>query len=615
MQTNPTPTQSAPVPTRRARWAIVALIALLMLPNLVWLAVGHGTETWAAGLLLSSLLLLMFFALLGNVPWLACLLLAPFAALAPLEAFYVGSYQGPSTAEILATLVATNPREAYEFLGLALIPILLCVAAGFLLALLAAWWNWRSRNAWRHRSRAWAVTAAITLPIAVLGVAFANSSGNLHSREQDTAESVVAMGDPIANGYPFGLIARIAEYHSEWKQMRESAAALGRFRFNAHRADAPRTNGNSSDGNSSVASAHPRQVYVLVIGESSRRDHWQLFGYPRPTNPELGKVSNLVPIPDFVTSWSASILAIPLIITRKPASDRHYAWHEASILRAMNEAGFDTYWISNQLAIGKYDSPVSIFAYEAKHVEFLNHASFQDAGSYDEVLLQPLRDALQDSHRDLFIVLHMMGSHARYDYRYPPAFKRFTPVQSDPGDSASRIQRDDNSYDNTIVYTDHVLARVIDILRHSDATTALFYESDHGEDLPTPTCNLSGHGHTTRFDFQIPALFWYSDAYATQFPARVAALRANANQHIASRDTFESLIDMAGVDYPGHDRRLSLFSPDWRYRPRTVIGWTPVDFDDASFGKRCEVIMPRTDAGARQTAAIAVHRQHPPKHI
>lgn len=586
-------------PKQRARWTVAALVVLIMLPNLVWLCVGHGTETWAAGLVLPMLLLMVFFAALGDLPWLACLLLAPFAALAPLEVFYIGSYSHPSSAQILATLVATNPREAVEYLGATLLPILLCVVAGFLLAALAAFWSWRSGLAWRHRSRAWAVTAAITLPIAVLVVAFAHSTGSAHAREADAAESMATLDDPIASGYPFGMILRIAEYQREWRAMRRGSARLDAFRFNARRVDAP---------------GHARQVYVLAIGESGRRDRWQLFGYPRATNPELSKVGNLVPLPNFVTSWSASILAIPLIITRKPATERHFAWHEPSILRAMNEAGFDTYWISNQLAIGKYDSPVSSFAYEAQHVEFLNHASFLDPGSYDEVLLQPLRDALRDSHRDLFIVLHMMGSHTRYDYRYPAAFKRFGPVQSDPVDAVSGIRRSDNSYDNTIVYTDHVLASVIDILRRSDATTALFYESDHGEDLLTPTCTLGGHGHSTRYDFQIPALFWYSDAYAAEFPERLAALRSNAGQPVASRDTFESLIDMAGVDYPGHDRRLSLFSPQWRYRPRTVNSFSQVDFDDASFGKRCEIVMARPEAGATQPNAVAIHRQHPPKH-
>ena len=561
----------------RAKWAVAALIGLVMLPDLVWLYVGHGPETWVAGLIVPALLLLILFAVLGDLLWLACLLLTPFAALAPVEAFYIGTYLQPSDAGILASIVATNPREATEYLGHAIPPILLCMAAGLLLAALAAWWSWRSRISWHHRIRAWVVTGAITIPIAVLVVSFAGATGGSRARLNDAIQSVVSLGDPIASGYPFGLFPRIAEYRREWRKMRQESVQLDAFRFNAHRSD-PR---------------HGRQVYVLVIGESSRRDHWQLFGYPRVTNPELGKVKNLIPIPDMVTSWSASIMAIPMVITRKPAAHISLAWNEPSILRAMSEAGFDTYWISNQLAIGDFDSPVSIYAYEARHVEFLNHASWTSPGSYDEVLLQPLRDALQDSRRDLFIVLHMMGSHGGYDFRYPAAFKHFRPVQSDPGGTAPPYDRIRNSYDNTIVYTDHVLADVIDILRRTDAITALFYESDHGEDLPNSMCMLSGHGNATRYDFQIPALFWYSDAYAQAFPQRLSGLRGNAAQRVLSHDTFESMIDMAGVDFPGHDPSFSLFSQQWRYRPRVISGFWKVDIDDAIFGKHCEIVMPR----------------------
>src|SRR6185312_10753675 len=66
-------------------------------------------------------------------------------------------------------------------------------------------------------------------------------------------------------------------------------------------------------------------------------------------------------------------------------------------LRAMQEAGYETWWISNQQAIGEFDSPVSMYAYEAEHVEWLNHASWTAPGSYDGDLIQPLKDALHAS--------------------------------------------------------------------------------------------------------------------------------------------------------------------------------------------------------------------------
>jgi len=262
-------------------------------------------------------------------------------------------------------------------------------------------------------------------------------------------------------------------------------------------------------------------------------------------------------------------------------------WHEASVLRAMSEAGYETYWISNQQAIGEFDSPVSMYAYEADHVEWLNHASWTAPGSYDGDLVQPLKDALGASGKDLFIVLHMMGSHVKYDYRYPQAFERWTPTQLSPPGQGTHIERVRNSYDNSILYSDHVLAAIIDVLKHSGAVSALWFESDHGELIPTPTCDKEGHGVGTVPEYEIPALFWYSDAYQRDFPRRVAALQSNAGKRTISADTFESLIDMAGVAFPSHDETWSLLSPDWHYHTRWVAQTQHIDFDTARIDREC----------------------------
>ena len=562
----------------QAALAVIALlIVLLMLPNLVWLAHDHTPATWIAALALPLGLLAVFFALLGRWPWLACLLLAPFALLAPLETYYISQYHHPTSAQIIATIVATNPLEMREYFGHLLVPLALALLASLGVALLAAWSACAARMRWRGRMR----VAVLCAGVAMLPVAFGIRLAQSHpasSGSTSVSGSLTALGDNLKQGYPFGVVPRIVEYRSEWDRMRAEAAQFRTFRFHAHRLGPP---------------LHRRQVYMLVIGESSRRADWQLFGYDRPTNPELSKLHNLVPLTHFITTWPESIAAIPMILTRrKPDMAWDAPWHEASILRAMQEAGYETYWISNQQAIGEFDSPVSMYAYEAEHVEWLNHASWTAPGSYDGDLIQPLEDALHASDHDLFIVLHLMGSHVKYDYRYPPAFERWTPTQVSPPGEGSRIERARNSYDDSILYTDHVLAQVIGVLKSSGAVSALWYESDHGELIPTPTCDKEGHGVGTVPEYEISALFWYSDGYRAHFPQRVANLRAHAGKRTLSADTFESLVDMAGVTFPGHDEAWSLFSPDWRYHTRWVAQTRHIDFDTARIGHECERVRP-----------------------
>ena len=67
------------------------------------------------------------------------------------------------------------------------------------------------------------------------------------------------------------------------------------------------------------------------------------------------------------------------------------------------------------------------------------------------------------------IVLHMMGSHGpAYHKRYPAAFERFKPACKES--QFSRCSRAEivNAYDNTILYSDFVLARLIELLQAND---------------------------------------------------------------------------------------------------------------------------------------------------
>src|SRR5579885_803100 len=169
-------------PRALALGAVVALILLLMLPNLIWFGHGRGIQAWVEALLIPAALLALLFSVLGDAPWLACLLLLPFCALAPLETFYVAQYHHPTSAEVIATLVATNRRETREYLGPALIPLALCVAGGVALALLAAWWTRHAR--WRNDARVRVLLIVVMTPIAAALAGAATAHGDARLRVQ-----------------------------------------------------------------------------------------------------------------------------------------------------------------------------------------------------------------------------------------------------------------------------------------------------------------------------------------------------------------------------------------------------------------------------------------------
>lgn len=570
---------------------LTLFIALLMLPNIVWLwqAPRETTYHWLV-LAIALILTVGWFAFFDRALWLGCLVLSPLALLMPLELYYILHYSAPTSVVVFGTIAASSPAEASQFFGANLIPIAVMCGVSFVVAIFIAWRLRRSGLRWKGRMprvMAWVLILGIPFPL-FYGLAFpqkTESVSKLTRVEAAMAFETDSMRRWVEPGYPLGALLRVGWFYRYRYTKRAKVDRLADFHFDA-----------------ALTTPLPqRQVYVLVIGESSQRGHWQLFGYDRPTNPELSKLHQLIPITQMVSAYAATIVALPVMLAAKPAKDKFAdIWPQASIVRAMKEAGFATWWISNQYPVGPYDSAVAAYAQEADHVVWLNYADWQGRGHHftDGDLLKPLHKALADSHQNVFIVLHMLGSHVRYDYRYPSSFRHFTPTLADIEGDQPKWQRVTNSYDNTILYSDWVLAQVIDTLKNSGAVTALWYASDHGETLPSADCDENQHGHGNRAEYQIPAFFWYSHAYAAAFPQRVATIMANANKRSMSENTFSSLIDMTGVDFPGHEKKdqWSLFSRNWHYHPRWVNhGSWQVNFDEAKPHGACASLQPEKE--------------------
>jgi glucan phosphoethanolaminetransferase (alkaline phosphatase superfamily) len=590
--------------TRLAAALMFGTIALLLLPNFVWLAISdrlyfqHSVPYILMSALLPALIgVLGLFALLGRWPWLCTLLMLPFLVLVPAEVAYIAQYGEPSFYAIIATIVESNSRESIDFLGALIWPLAAATLACLVWGVVAIVVQLRSGYAWRGKWRSLTLTICITaaiMPFALAAIApaprsvagAAGSPAASVSEPLPGADAIVASRVPawlarLEPSFPFGVAVRWLRYREEWDAMRAAAERLRQFQFHAQQ----------------TASVPERQVYVLVIGETGRRDHWSMYGYARDTNPELAATPNLIKLGDVVSPWSASRMAVPLIVTRKRGSETTSVLHERTVMHAFAEAGFETYWMSNQLAVGEFDSPIAVVAHDIDHVSFYNVADWGKPGNYDEVLLQPLKQALAGKSEKLFIVLHTLGSHANYAFRYPPAFDRWTPSLKGVADpdyyivaNADRIY---NSYDNSILYTDHFLAAVIDVLKQQHAIATMWYTADHGEDLITADCKFAGHGNGTLYNFPVPSVFWYSDDYAQHFAAALEQMRAHADKKITTENFFESLIDMAGLDFPGHNSSWSLFSTKWQPHQRLVHGLFEVDFDEAEVSQKCHMLWPR----------------------
>ena len=586
--------------SRRGSVAWLLIYALWILsPNFVWLTQCNGRHfadsipyALMSGLLPSLVALVMLFGVCARRLWVGCMLLLPFLPLIPVEIAYIVHYHEPTWYAIIATSFESNSHEIIDFLGAAIWPLLLACVLSTLFGVVIVVHARHARLVWVDRTRAWALIACTTI---VVLFAFrewrahesqdVRSTSSMRSTTTSSERRLPAWTADIEPSFPIGVPVRFMHYREEWNAIRAHTQKLASFRF----------------GTYPIKHFAQRQIYVLVVGETGRRDHWQLYGYPRPTNPELLKIPNLILFTHMITPAGESRDSVPMIVSRKPATDHAPFYSERSITAAFSEAGFDTYWLSNQMAIGHFDSPIAAVAYDAAHVSFYSVTDWDHPGTYDEVLLNPLREAIRQSSKDLLVVLHTMGSHSNYANRYPEAFDVFTPslkgVSEPDYYDLSLHERLLNSYDNSILYTDHFLSEVIHTLASTDAISALWYVSDHGEDFASATCKLAGHGNGTTNDFRIPSFFWYSTAYAAADADALAQIRLHSTMKMTTEVIAESLVDMAGLDFPSHDQTRSIFSPRWQERPRivTVLGQFDLDFDAAAVSPKCKIMVPHRE--------------------
>ena len=590
---------------------------------------------------------LVLWALLKRPAWIHWMLLPAFLAL-PTEIYLQIFYgQGISTHH-LGIIAETSPREALEFLGKKIWPMMAIMLAITLwfgytwriavrdhtldwghksrwLALLGAsllmlvWaWGWHfgaqakpastsksSKSSSESVNHANSTSTSSTLATASTASGFGDEQDEAEGEEEGEEEDESASGsvsqksiagvkvpllphwanmgiepEEFAQSWPFGLAARGIDFYKERQYLAELSQRSNDFKFGAHQQQVNQT----------------PEIVVMVIGESARYDRWSLHGYERNTNPLLSQEKNLISLPDVITSVAATRLSVPVILSRKPAMQSlKDGFSEKSFLTAYKEAGFKTWWLSNQISFGHFDTPVSVFAKEADVLQFMNLGGFTNDSNFDQILLHPMQTAINDPTPKKLIVLHTLGNHWNYSHRYPVSFDKWKPSLfgvNKPAYTDLKIKPAlNNSYDNSILYTDWFLAQVITNLKKTGQLSSLMYVADHGQTLYDGSCNLAFHGHNTQFEFHVPAFIWYSDLYQETYPGKIAQLKKHRKSRFATENVFHSLLDMGNIRYPNDRLEWSWFNSKFKLHKRYVdsYGWT--NYDNAIIKGDCREII------------------------
>jgi heptose-I-phosphate ethanolaminephosphotransferase len=198
------------------------------------------------------------------------------------------------------------------------------------------------------------------------------------------------------------------------------------------------------------------EIYMVVVGETSRRRNWSLFGYARHTNPRLEEIGgDLVLFNRMTSNATNTILNLPLALTRAAPTALDAERSEKSIVTLLNQAGFSTYWISTKSAPRLPPAQSRKSRWEADHVSFPDDAS--QSGSvdrFDSNLITRLDATLAQLPRDAktVIFLHMEGSHSSYRQRYPETFAVYPDGHAPPRTLPDREMQLVDTYDNSILF-------------------------------------------------------------------------------------------------------------------------------------------------------------------
>ena len=331
-----------------------------------------------------------------------------------------------------------------------------------------------------------------------------------------------------------------------------------------------------------------REVYVMVIGETSRAENWQILGYDRETNPQLSKVKNLMALPKAFTQSATTHKSVPMLLSPLTACDFDSIAHRKSVITAFKEAGFYTSFFSNQKRNHSY---TEYFSLEADTTVYLPDNALSQP--YDAELITLLKKQVSDTlHNKQLIVLHTYGSHFNYSERYPHSYSYFTPDNKTDANRKDRQQLV-NAYDNTIRYIDGYLKEAIDCLNAPGIVSALLYSSDHGEDIFDDERERFLHASPvpTYYQLHVPMLVWLSDTYNEMYPGKAVILSKNKQKVVSTTASmYNTLIDLSGIKTKFYTPELSLGNENYsspqliflsdRNEPVTIDSTTvnPIDY-------------------------------------
>lgn len=508
----------------RALWSKLAELGLMT-----------NLSGWGFVAALSGLLLAALFGLVSLLAWKRSLkpALTVLLTVTAVASYFMTNYGIVIDPSMLTNVVQTDVREAGALLNFGLVIQLV------LIAWIPAWLIWRQPVAYEKAGKQplrniAAVALSLLTIVALLAMSYQTMASTMRNNKD-----LRYLLNPLASLYsatrvalkPFELNKNVLQPIGAEVTLR---VAIG-------------------------AQAKPVTL-LLVVGETARSDHFSLNGYERETNPEL-KARHVISFKDAWSCGTSTAESLPCMFAHLPRDEFNARKvNYENLLDVLQKAGLAVIWLENQSGCKEVCNRVP-------RAEVTG--SCRGADCFDEAMLDGLKQRLDQLSperraRGTVIVMHQMGSHGpAYYSRSPEAFKTFLPECKT--NALKDCSRDSvvNAYDNSILYTDHFLAKSIDWLQQNADNAALMYVSDHGESLGEGNLYLHGLPYTFAPDHQkkVPWVTWLSPAFERSQRLSSACLRGRVNERISHDSYFHAVLGLAGVSIAEYRPELDFYRP------------------------------------------------------
>lgn len=314
-----------------------------------------------------------------------------------------------------------------------------------------------------------------------------------------------------------------------------------------------------------------KEVYVLAIGESLRYENVSLNGkYHRSTTPKLEELQNIILFDDYYSQACLTMFSVPQLVTRATPDNFELNYAERSVVEPFRECGFKVFVVVSATNLLSYEKYLSNGADSLIIVP--NIVEKGEIISGDKTIVEII-DSLVQEYDKLFVMTQFYGNHSFFT-NYEKEFEVYNPNSNncDPTmvrDSMMLI----NAYDNSILYTDHILSSLIGAINKPETLSALMFVSDHGESISHGGAGHGGDCAPTKQEYHVPYIFWWSEEYQKQYSDKIDCAKFNKDAKINGDNIYYSICDMADIQLAKqyNQKSWSVLSPNFKEHKRLIL--------------------------------------------